>query len=380
MNNTFLIVAGEASGDRHAAELIREMKKITPGISFWGIGGDEMKKLGVHLFYHIHQMAFLGFAEVIRHLPFIQKVFRTLRDWVDRNRPAAVIVIDYPGFNLRLAKQMSRLGIPVIYYITPQLWAWHEKRVEKIRKYISLPLVIFKFEEEFYKKHGVHAKFVGHPLVDEITISLSDSEFRKKYGLSESKKIVALLPGSRKNEVKELLPVMAESTILFEHESDIEWVVGKSPAVDRSVFDTVLKKFPAVHVIENDSHHIMKYAYVALVASGTATLELGFLGTPMVVLYKVAPLTYSIGKRLIKIPYIALANIVCGKKVVPELIQQDLTKKNIQSELRSFFNDSDYYKNVCNELNNIPRALGKPGGAERAASEIMKFLDMHKST
>ncbi|MEJ2634854.1 MAG: lipid-A-disaccharide synthase [Calditrichia bacterium] len=370
-----LIIAGEPSGDRHAAELVYELKKYAPGIAYEGIGGDDMAEQGVKLLYHIRQMAFLGFAEVIRHLPFIRSVFRHLRKWMAAEKPLALILVDYPGFNLRLARIAGEFGVPVIYYICPQLWAWGEKRVEKIRRYVDLPLVIFKFEEEFYARHGIPAKFVGHPLADEIHISLSEAEFREKHKLDPDKPIVALLPGSRNNEVRKLLPMMIRTATEFRKSHEVQFIVGKASSVDREVYHIILKNTNSAAIIEKDIHHLMKYSYASLVASGTATLESGYLGTPMVVLYRVAPLTYHIGRMLIKIENIALANIVSGKTVVPELIQGQLTVPNIVNALDKYFSDAVYYDNVMGELQKIKAALGPPGAADRAAREIARFLE-----
>lgn len=369
-----LIIAGEASGDRHAADLVAELGKLLPEVKFTGIGGDAMAGRGVQLLYHIKQMAFLGFTEVVRHLPFIRRVFRELEAYLDTRQPAAVILVDYPGFNLRLAKLAHRKGIPVIYYISPQLWAWGEKRVEKIRKYVDLLLVIFKFEQDFYARFGIEAIFVGHPLADEIEISLTDKEFRAKHRLDSQKPIVALLPGSRQNEVKSLLPVMLKAYRQFPDAHRLEWVIGKTDTVPSHLYSRYVENRLPIKIISGDTHHLMKYAHLALVASGTATLETGYLKTPMVVLYKVYPLTYWIGKRLVKINNIALANIVCGETVVPELIQNQVTPENIVAEMEKFLGEEDYYRAIREKLSRIKNILGPPGAASRAAREIHRYL------
>jgi lipid-A-disaccharide synthase len=373
-NNKILIIAGEPSGDRHAADLVYELKKQAPQLNFFGIGGEEMTSRGVHLFFHIRQMAFLGFAEVIRHMPFIQSVFKRLGEWLEKEKPAVVILVDYPGFNLRLARMVKKNKIPVVYYICPQLWAWGKKRIEKIRRYVDLPLVIFQFEEEFYSRYGIAAKFVGHPLVDEIHINSSEMTFRAKHHLDSGKPIIALLPGSRRNEVENLLPVMAQTAEKFETSEQYEWVVGKSATLPLDMVLQLLQDYPFIKIVEQDTHHLLKFAKVALVASGTATLETGYLGTPMVVLYKVAPLTYWMGRFLVTIKNIALSNIVLQKAVVPELIQNQVTPARIENELKRYLHDPEYYRMVAAELQKIPDILGKPGAAGRAATEILRFL------
>jgi lipid-A-disaccharide synthase len=371
----FLIIAGEPSGDRHGADLVAALKELNPDASFYGIGGEEMAREGVELLYHLEQMAFLGFAEIIKHLPFIFKVLGNLKRWMADNKPAAVILIDYPGFNLRLARIASRIDVPVVYYICPQLWAWGRNRVEKMRRFVDLLLVIFKFEEDFYREYNIPSKFVGHPLVDEIKISVSSADFRKKHNLHPQNPIIALLPGSRLNEVKKLLPIMLEATVEFEQSGVVEIVVGKSSSVPLAVYVHIINGRSGLHIVERDTHHLMKHAHVAIVASGTATLETGYLGTPMIVLYTVSPITYRIGKMLVKIKNIALANIVSGKQVVPELIQKDVTVGNIIRELDKYFRDASYYEEVQTSLKMIPEKLGPPGAAKRAAREIVTFLE-----
>ncbi len=370
-----LIVAGEPSGDRHAAELIKAYRELRPESRFYGIGGDEMQAEGVELLFHLRQMAFLGLVEVVKHLPFIRKVFRTLLQWMKSEQPAAVILVDYPGFNLRLARLAKRLGIPVVYYICPQLWAWGERRVAKIKKYVDLPLVIFRFEEKFYAQRGVPAKFVGHPLLDEMSITLSETDFRRRYGIPADKKMVALLPGSRKNEVEKLFPLMMQVVQNFPRELPVYWIVGKSAALPREMFDQHIPADAPLQVVEDDTHHVMKHATAALVASGTATLELAYFATPMVVLYRVSPLTYWIGKRLVKIPHIALANIVSGQQVVPELIQHELKVENIQRELLRLLTNQEAYAETVEQLRKVRDILGSSGAARRAAGEIAQFLE-----
>lgn len=374
MNTNLLIVAGEPSGDRHAAHLVEELKKRLPQVNFYGIGGDEMAASGVQLIYHIRDMAFLGLTEVIRHLPFIRSVFKRLQKWLNESQPAAVILIDYPGFNLRLARMAKQRHIPVIYFICPQLWAWGKHRIKKIRRFVDLPLVIFKFEEEFYARYGITAKFVGHPLVDEIKISLDEETFRTRHQLHSEKPIIALLPGSRSHELHQLLPLMAQAAQNFDGNGQYQWVVGKSATLPINIFQALLRDFPFIKIVEHDTHHLQKFAWLALVASGTATLETAYLGTPMIVLYKVSPLTYWIGRLLVNIPNIALVNIVLQRRIVPELLQKEVTASRIEQEVRKYTVEPQYYQKVAAELQKVPSILGEAGAAARAADEIVKFL------
>jgi len=372
----FLIIAGEASGDRHAAHLVAEIKKELPNVLFSGIGGEKMATQGVQLLYHIKDMGLLGFFEVVGHLPFILRVFSALEKWLKREKPTAVILVDYPGFNLKLAKIAHRLQIPVIYYICPQLWAWGLNRIEKIRKYIDLPLVIFNFEKEFYRKYNIDAQFISHPLLDQIHIDMSEEEFRKKHGIHFQKQIIVLLPGSRYNEVKKILPIMIDTIITMKNNHNLEWIIAKSSTVSKDVYEQFLQDVSFIKIMDNDLYPLIKYSKIGLVASGTATLETGYLGTPMIVLYIVSPLTFLVAKFLVKIKNIALVNIVLGKTVVPEFIQKQANSINIKKEIDRYLTDEQYYQFIKNELKKIPKILGDPGTARRAALMIIEYLKL----
>ncbi len=372
----FLIIAGEASGDRHAAHLVTEIKKELPYAQFSGIGGEKMATQGVQLLYHIKDMGLLGFFEVLRHLPFILRVFSALEKWLKREKPTAVILVDYPGFNLKLAKIAHHLQIPVIYYICPQLWAWGLNRIKKIRKYIDLPLVIFNFEKEFYRKYNIDAQFIGHPLLDQIHIDMSEEEFRKKHGIHSQKQIIVLLPGSRNNEVKKILPIMVDTILTIKNNHDLEWIVAKSPTVSKDLYEQLLQDASFIKIMDVDLYPLIKYSKIGLVASGTATLEAGYLGTPMIVLYIVSPLTFLIAKFLVKIKNIALVNIVLGKTVVPEFLQKQANSINIKREIDRYLTDEHYYQFIKNELKKIPKILGDPGTARRAALMIIEYLKL----
>lgn len=373
-----LIVAGEVSGDRHAADLVAAIKKKIPDIDFVGIGGLHLQNEGVKLLYNISQLAILGFVEILKHIPLIRKVFRDIKKEAIREIDAAILV-DYPGFNLRLAKMLTKQGIPVIYYICPQMWAWGENRIKKFRKFVDLPLVIFKFEEVFFDKHGLKAYFVGHPLVDQLPQRSNESEFRQKYNVAPNKKIIGLFPGSREIEVKRLLPLMVDSIKELMKERDVIPMIAKASHLDNNLYNKYLSNSEEFKLIISDIHQLMQVSHVALVASGTATLELGYLRTPSIVLYAVSPLTYWIGRSLVKIKNIALANIVMGKTVFPEFIQQEANKRNILGALNKLFTDEHYYENIQNELIRIKEILGEPGATNRAAELIVNFMSSESS-
>lgn len=374
MKKKLLIVAGEMSGDRHAADLVIALRKGDPDLEFVGIGGDQMRKAGVVLLYHISQLAFLGFVEIIKHIPFIRKVFSEIKKVALKGLDAAILV-DYPGFNLRLARILKKMKIPVAYYICPQFWAWGESRIRRFRKYVDLPLVIFQFEEAFFERHGVKAYFVGHPLVDQIPKAVDEFEFREAHQIASDKKVLGLFPGSREIEVRKMLPVMVESVEILGNSVDMVAVIAKAPHLSIRLYEEYLRNRPGFKVIDSDTHRLMAISYAALVASGTATLELGYLQTPSVVMYALSPITYWLGRRVVKIKNIALANIVLGKTVFPELIQREANAGNIVNALNRLFNDERYYKETKRELSRIKNILGKSGATERASQLIISFLN-----
>jgi lipid-A-disaccharide synthase len=374
MQNKLLIVAGEVSGDRHAADLVLALQKRNPDFEFIGIGGDRLQNVGVTLLSHISQLAFLGFIEIIKHIPFIRKVFNKLKGEVRKGIEAAILV-DYPGFNLRLARTLKRRGIPVIYYICPQMWAWGEGRVRKFRKYVDLPLVIFQFEREFFEKHGVKSHFVGHPLLDQIPTHVDESGFRKSYQIALDRMIVGLFPGSREKEVERILPIMVEAIIRLRNRLDVQAVVAKTPHLDAQLYQTHLGNLPGLTLIDSDTHRLMKISHVALVASGTATLELAYVGTPSVVLYALSPITYWLGRQVVKIRNIALANIVLGKTVFPEFIQKEANPANVVKALNRLIDDKQHYTEIKKELARTRDILGKSGASDRAADLIIDFLN-----
>lgn len=373
MKTKLLIVAGEMSGDRHAAELVLTLKQRYPDLEFVGIGGDGLQKAGVTLLYHISQLAFLGFIEIIKHIPFIIRVFNTIKKVAGAGIDAAILV-DYPGFNLRLARILKKRGIPVIYYICPQLWAWGEMRVKKFRKYVDLPLVIFQFEKVFFQRHGVHSHFVGHPLVDQIPKHVDELDFRKTHKIGSDKIVMGLFPGSREIEVKKILPIMVESIEILKDKANFVAIIAKAPHLNIQLYESCLVNHSGFKVIESDTHRLMKISYAALVASGTATLELGYLQTPSVVLYALSPITYWLGRRVVKIKNIALANIVLGETVFPELIQREANPRNVVNALNQLLFDKQHYEKTRNELARIKSILGEPGASDHAAELIIDFL------
>lgn len=384
MNNkkNVLIVAGEASGDLHGASLIRELKKIDSSLKIFGIGGNKMKAEGMELIYHIDRMAFLGFLEVLKHLPFIRKVQRNIIEETKCRKVQEVVLIDYPGFNLNLAKKLKLLEqqenykIKLVYYITPQVWAWGKERVKKIKKLFSKVLVVFPFEERFFKEKNVDAEFVGHPLIQEINNYkfLSKTELIQKHNLDADKEILLILPGSRKQEIKTIFPEAIKAALKLADDFNLQVIVACSSNIDESEFYKQADD-KGFKVIKDHTYDLLKYSKFGIVKSGTSTLEAGLLELPMVIVYKTSSLTYAIGKSLVKIKNIGLANIVLDKQVVPELIQKDANTENIYVKAKSFLSDQTKLGQMKIELRKIKKVLGDQNAPGNAAKIIYSLIN-----
>jgi len=371
-----LVLAGEASGDLHGAALIKAMKAIDPSLSFYGIGGDEMKREGLQLLYHINKMAFLGFVEVIKHLPFIKKVQTDVLKLVKEKNIQTCILIDYPGFNLSIAKKLNVLERKIIYYISPQIWAWGKHRIHKIKKLVNKMLVLFPFEETFYKNAGVNATFVGHPLIERINnySFIERNDFFSQNNLDAQKEILLVLPGSRIQEVAKIFPSVIEGAIAVARKFNLQVVVGCSSNIDEKTFKN-LSSEKDYRVIKNKSYELFKYAKLGIIKSGTSTLEAALFGLPMVIVYKTSSLTYLIGKKLITLNNIGLANIIAGETVVPELIQNDVNTKNILNECSNFLSDTSLYKTVSEKLKSLKEVLGTKDASKTAAEIIIASIN-----
>ena len=310
MKNRLVLIAGEVSGDIHAARLIAALKKLIPDLEISGIGGDLMSEQGLTPVFHIREMAFLGIGEVLRHLPFIRKVFREMVERVAETRPAAVILVDYPGFNLRFAAKIHKLGIPVIYYISPQLWAWGRRRVKRIRKYVDKMLVIFPFEQTFYKDYGINAEYVGHPLADRHFDHVHPKSMLK------GKSILGLLPGSRIQELEKLLPDMIGAAQQLIKQGVVEKaVILTVPTIAESIYENYIGEAEAIDLSDTTAADYFNNLDAAIVSSGTATLETAYFQVPLLIVYRVSALTWYLGKLFVKLKMIGLANIVAGKPI-----------------------------------------------------------------
>ncbi len=367
-----MIVAGETSGDMHAAHLVHAIKTLDPTITFSGLGGPQMQKTGVEIYKDLTQIAVVGFFEVLKHFGEFKKSFELILEKVREQKPAAVILVDYPGFNLRLAKELKKLNTTVIYYISPQVWAWKENRVHHIKKYIDKMLVLFEFEKNFYARFGMDVTFVGHPLIDAVKIKTSREDFLRSQGLDTNKRTISLLPGSRVKEIEKHLPVMIEAAkILIQDFPDLQFIVVKAPNIPKSTFDS-LSTFN--FKLSTQPYDAINACDACLVSSGTATLEVALLEKPMVVIYKTSFLTWALAKCLVKIPNIGLVNVVAGKRIVPECVQFEATGQNIASELKNILSNPQKLQNIKTDLKSIKASLGSSGASHRAAQEILKTL------
>ncbi len=367
-----MIIAGEASGDLHGSGVVRELKRLSPEVSVFGVGGEKMKREGMELIYHINELGFMGFVEVLKHLPFIRTMEHTLEQIVRFKKPDVLLLIDYPGFNLRFARIAKRYGVKIVYYISPQVWAWHRSRVKTIRELVDLMLVIFPFETEFYRAEGVDAEFVGHPLLEVLESRLNRQNFCKRFGLDERKPIIALLPGSRKQEIDDIFSEMLSAARMISAQKDAEIVVGLAPTLEEKYLQT-LYHLKGVHIIQGMTYEVMAHADLALVTSGTATLETACFGTPMFVVYKTSWLTYGIGRLLVNLKNIGLVNIVAGKTVAPEFIQHRATAKKLAKEAVRLLNDEKRLKDMRAELSMVKGLLGTVGASQRVAERIMQM-------
>jgi lipid-A-disaccharide synthase len=371
----YYIIAGEASGDLHGSNLIKELKKSDPAADIRCWGGDKMKEAGGHLVKHYRELAFMGFTEVLMNLRTIFRNLAFCKENILQYKPDALILIDYPGFNLRIAKWAKQQGLfaassgKIIYYISPQVWAWKENRVKSMKECIDKMLVILPFEKDYYKsKWNWEVEYVGHPLMEEIERRRSEVGAKR----FSDKQVIALLPGSRKQEILKKLPVMLEVSKSF---PDHQFIVAKAPGADESFYEEMLKGYSNVSYVANKTYDLLLQSKAALVTSGTATLETALFGVPEVVCYKGSYLSYQIGRRLVNVKYISLVNLIMDKEVVKELIQNDLTVNNLKRELTALLTDKTKKKQLQKDYAALRQLLGEGGHAsEKAAASITGFL------
>ncbi len=366
----YYIIAGEASGDLHGSNLMKALKRKDPNAEFRFWGGDLMQNVGGTLVKHYRDLAFMGFLEVAKNLRTILKNIRFCKEDIHKFQPDVLILIDYPGFNLRIAEFAHHLGIKVVYYISPQLWAWKEGRVKTIQKYVDEMLVILPFEKEFYEKYNVDVHFVGHPLLDAISglKEIDCQEFKSENNLN-NKEIIALLPGSRKQEVEKMLEIMLSVRPYFK---EYQFVIAGAPSLSREFYEKYVDE--NVHFVSNKTYDLLRCSKAALVTSGTATLETALLNIPEVVCYKSSTISYEIGKRVVKnIEYISLVNLIMNKEIVKELIQKDLNTENLVSQLNLILGENR--EKMLNDYAELRKKLGGKGASGNAAELIVNEIN-----
>jgi lipid-A-disaccharide synthase len=366
--NLIFISAGDPSGDIAGSHLIGQLKSSRNDLRFFGLGGRRMLKLGQRQIADYNSLAVLGFFEVARKILYFRKLMNNTVREIKQLKPKAVVLIDYPGFNLKLAKKIKPIGIPIIYYISPQIWAWGGKRIDDIKKLVDLMLLILPFEKEIYNNAGINNNFVGHYLFDEI-----ESDYIKAPYNSDSN-LISLLPGSRRQEVDRMLPVLIETAVKLSAGKEWRFVICATEGNNN--YSRYLKDCPIpIEVVSGKTRELIGQSRLVITSSGTATLETGIIGRPMVVIYKTSWLTYLIARRLVKLDKIALVNITANKIIVPELIQHEATADKIAVEARRFIDDKEYALDTVKSLNSIADSLGGPGAAKRSAEAILGYIN-----
>ncbi len=373
-----LIVAGEASGDLHAANVVQELLRRAPHLTVEGIGGDRMRQAGVRLHAYAGDLAVVGLVEVAYKLSALLRAYRSMVRLLRERRHDLLILVDFPDFNLLLASRAFRLGIPVLYFISPQVWAWRTGRIRAIARHVRRLLVIFPFEEEFYRQRGIEVRYVGHPLLDRLSPPPAMDEARRRLELEHSATVVGLLPGSRIGELTRHLPLLLRATRrLMMDRPDLRVIIAAAEGLPLDLIGSYLKQEAlSVRVVQGRTHEVMAASDLILVASGTATLEAAIIGTPMVIVYRLALISWLLGRLLIKVPYIGMVNLVAGKSVVPELIQFEATPERIADEASRLLESPERRRRMQQRLREVRDRLGPPGAAARAAEAILEILQV----
>ena len=366
----YYIIAGEASGDLHASNLIREIMKLDSQADIRAWGGDLMENQGAVIVKHYRELAFMGFKEVIVNLSTIFKNIKYCKQDIENFNPDVVIFIDYPGFNLRIASWAKQKGFKTVYYISPQLWAWKEGRVKQIKRDIDKMFVILPFEKDFYKKHQYNVEFPGHPLLDVTENHEKEKGFLDKHKIND-KPVIALLPGSRKQEISKMLPVMLKVSKRFN--DTYNFVIAGAPSMDDEIYKSFSQGFD-VKIIRNETHQLLSHSTAAMVTSGTATLETALFGVPEVVCYKGSKISYAIARRLVKVPFISLVNLIAEKEIVKELIQDNFNEKSLYEELNNILTNVPYCDHMLKEMTLLRQRLGGKGASKRTAESIVEFV------
>ncbi|MFQ5989825.1 MAG: lipid-A-disaccharide synthase [Candidatus Methylomirabilales bacterium] len=370
------IVAGEASGDLHGADLTRALITLDPEVTLMGMGGEQMREAGVHLLIDAGKLAAVGLTEVFSRLAALGRAYRKLRRALVVQRPDLLLLIDFPDFNFWLARASRRMGIPILYYISPQVWAWRQGRVRTLKRLVEKVVVIFPFEEVLYREAGVPVAFVGHPMLDRLRDVPNREEARRQLGCGELDLIVGLLPGSREGEITHHLPVLKEAVArIAQAKPEVRYLLAVANSLPPRLVETLLEGSNSlIRPLSGQTYQIMRAADLLITASGTATLEAGLLGTPMIIVYRVSRVTWWAGKLLVDVPSIGMVNLVAGRRVVPELIQNDFTPERVARITLELLHSPEALGAIRQELNEVRGRLGEEGASLRAAREVLKTL------
>lgn len=370
-----MLVVGEASGDLHGAHLVKSLRRCDPTLEVFGVAGEGLKREGVRVLYDVERLTGMGFAELAGNLQALWQAYRLLQRALREEKPDLLILIDFPEFNMRLARLAKALQIPVLYYISPQVWAWRRRRVRKIARCVDRMAVVFPFEVPLYQKEGVRVSFVGHPLLDVVRPTQPREKTLRQYGLEPTKQTVALLPGSRRREVLYHLPPMLEAAGHLSREMGLQFVVVRANTVGRRLFEEILGRSTAeVPIAEENTYNVLHACDLAWTASGTATLETALTLRPMIIVYRLAWLTYVLARLLVRVKYIGMVNIVAGKPVVPELIQGDVTAERIIGESLTILKDPNLRERMVKQLAEVREKLGSPGASDRVADIALSMM------
>lgn len=379
MKQSLFIIAGEASGDALGGKLAAALLAREPGLVLEGVGGGAMEKAGVRLRHDIRHLGVFGVVEVFSQWRAIWRAYQDVRRRLRENPPSAIVLIDYPDFNLRVARVAKRLRIPVVYYVSPQIWAWRPGRIRQIKACVDLMLVLFRFEEALYRDAGVPCRWVGHPLLDDPVSEADQAAFSRRHRLDTSRRVLGLLPGSRVQEVRQLLPPMLDAVRLLHASGVIDRaLISAAPSVDAPVVDAVLAAAgglpPEVTVVRGEASAVLRASRAAIIASGTATLQAAVVGTPLVMVYRVSAFTFWIARRLVRTPYAALVNVVAGRRIVPELMQEDVSGERLVAAVTPLLTDDRAAEGSRRDLAEVRAALGEAGASGRAADAVLDLL------
>ena len=370
-----LLVVGEASGDLHGAHLVRALRDKNPAIEISAVAGEGLRREGVEVLFDVEHIAGMGLTELAGNFKNLWRAYASVKRFLRERRPDLMVLIDFPDFNLRLASVAKRLGIPVLYYITPQVWAWRKRRVKQIARTVDRAAVVFPFETDFYHAAGLKADFVGHPLLDIARATRSREETLARLALQPSRRTIALLPGSRPREVEYHLPVMLRAAEILRHELDVQFVLVRASTVDaRDLEARLAASAVPVSFSDGDTYNILEASDLVWTASGTATLETALMLRPMVIVYRMSRTTFALARRLVRVDHVGMANIIAGEKVVPELIQDDLTPERIAAESRKILNDAGLRQAIMAKLGEVRKRLGSPGAAHRVADIALEMM------